>query len=95
MAQKLARERIEKLFELAQKRASDGEMELADRYVELARDIGMKQNVPVPENLRKKFCENCKSFLVPGRNCSVRVNSKNRTVNYLCDRCNHVNRHGY
>lgn len=90
---KIAEERIERLFELADERMP--ERELADRYVELARKIGMTYNVSIPREFRKRFCHECHSFLKPGVNCRVRINSKNRTVNYLCRECGNVNRYGF
>ena len=98
MAKQIAVERVQRLFELADKRFSEDRednRELANRYVELARSIGMKYNVSIPGDLKKRMCGECHSFLVPGRNCKVRVNSKNSTINYRCDSCGHVNRYGY
>lgn len=97
MEQQIAGERIERLFELAGKRVREKEegKELADRYVELARDIGMKYNVSIPTELQKSFCESCHSYLKPGLNCRVRINSRKSTVNYTCGECGHVNRYGF
>lgn len=85
----ISSERINRLFELAEERE---ENELADRYVELAIKISMKTETPIPSDLKKRFCSNCKSFLTPGDNCEVRVNSKN-TV-YRCLECGNVERYG-
>lgn len=98
MSQKIAEERIRRLFELADLRVSEDRQdgkELADRYVELAREIGMKYNVSIPGELRKRYCHECLSFLKPGYNSRVRVNSKNSTVNYQCGECGEVNRYGF
>lgn len=95
MGQKIAEERVERLFQLAEKRMKEDRRDLADRYVELARSIGMKYNVSIPEKRRKQFCSNCGSFLQPGRTSVVRINSKKRTVNYRCKECGEVERHGY
>lgn len=93
-ARQIAEERIRRLFELASKRIP-GEKQLADRYVELARKIGMKYQVSIPSDLKKQFCEECGSYLEPGYNCRVRVNSKKRNINYYCEECGHVNRYGF
>ncbi|MFB6203639.1 MAG: ribonuclease P protein component 4 [Candidatus Nanohaloarchaea archaeon] len=95
MAEEIARERIERLFTLARRRMENGRKELADRYVELALKIGMKTQVSIPSGLRKQYCHECESFLLPGENCTVRINSKNDTVNYTCEECGAVNRYGY
>lgn len=95
MSRKIAEERIERLFKRADKRIEEGGEELADRYVELALKIGMKHNVSVPSELRKSYCHECESYLKPGINCTVRVNSRNSTVNYRCEECGEINRYGY
>ncbi len=98
MATKIAEERIRRLFELADRRIAgdrDDRERLADRYVELARSIGMKYNISIPADLRRKYCHECLSFLKPGVNCQVRINSKNSTVNYHCRKCGEVNRYGF
>lgn len=98
MAKQIAEERIRRLFELADRRIEEGgeeSQELSNRYVELAKKIGMKYNVSIPGDLKKRMCGECHAFLVPGRNCVVRVNSKNSTINYRCESCGHVNRYGY
>ncbi len=94
MEREIAEERIERLFELADERLQD-EPELSDRYVELAREIGMRYRVSIPEELRKRFCHRCYGYLKPGVNCRVRIDSKNRTVNYACRNCGNVNRYGF
>lgn len=97
MSQKIAEERIRKLFEVADRRISGGDhkKQLADRYVELARAIGMKYNVSIPADLKKRYCQECFSFLKPGINCRVRVNSKSSMLNYHCEECGEVNRYGF
>ncbi|MFB6208394.1 MAG: ribonuclease P protein component 4 [Candidatus Nanohaloarchaea archaeon] len=95
MADKIAEERIERLFKLARRRMDEGEEELADRYVELARKIGMRHQLAIPGELQKQFCSGCKAFLVPGKNCRVRIDSKKSTVNYECESCGNVDRYGF
>jgi len=51
MSQKIAEERIQRLFEIADQRISEDREDaedLASRYVELGRNIGMKYNVSIP-----------------------------------------------
>jgi ribonuclease P protein subunit RPR2 len=62
---KIAKERIAILFEMAERKVK-GDPKLADRYVELARKIGMRYNVRIPPELRKRVCKSCKSYLHPG-----------------------------
>lgn len=95
MEQRIAEERIRRLFELADRRLDQKNDELADRYIELARDIGMKYNVSMPGELKKRFCSECGSFLRPGYNCQVRIDSTKNTVKYRCSECGEVQRYGY
>ncbi len=97
MEKKIAEERIERLFELAEKRLQRPEegKQLADRYVEIARDIGMSYNVSIPSRYRKRFCQECHSYLKPGLNCQVVVSSQNSALDYRCDSCGNVNRYGF
>ncbi|QKQ98560.1 ribonuclease P [Candidatus Nanohaloarchaea archaeon] len=94
MSKTIAEERIERLFQLAEKRIGR-EDELADRYVELARKIGMKEEVSIPSDLRKKFCSNCYSYLKPGYNCEIKLNSDKKKVEYKCRECGNIDRYGY
>lgn len=83
----IALERIEILFELAEKVALDGNLEYANNYVKKARIIGMKCNVRIPKELKRKFCKFCHSFLLPGKNSKVRINSKKKRVAIKCLSC--------
>lgn len=95
MSVKIAEERIERLFELAERRIEKGDERLADRYVEIARNIGMTYSISVQSDLKKRFCSNCNTFLKPGFNCNVRFKSENQTVNYRCQNCGNTDRYGY
>jgi ribonuclease P protein subunit RPR2 len=80
----IAAERIERLFELAEK-AFEKHTELADRYVKLAWKISTRYNVRLPATLKRKFCRKCLSFLRPGVSCRVRIQSGCVTI--TCLRC--------
>jgi ribonuclease P protein subunit RPR2 len=90
----IAKERIEILFSEARKTASD-KPNRANRYVTIARKIGMRYNVRIPSKHRREFCHKCGSYLLPGNNCKVRTNSKTQCVEYYCQNCNITNRYGY
>jgi len=81
----IAKSRIEESFKLAEKEALHGRMDRADRYVELARKIGMKYLVRIPKRYKLLFCKNCYRFLLPGVTCRVRTN-RGKLVIY-CRRC--------
>ena len=81
---RIAQERIEILFKQA-KNIFKEDSKLADRYVELARKIGMKYKVRIRTELKRKFCKHCYKYLMPGVNCRVRMH--NGKVVYYCFSC--------
>jgi len=58
---------------------------LSDRYVQLARKIAMKHKIKFPRELKRRFCKHCYAYLVPGKNCRVRI-QKHRVI-YFCEKC--------
>lgn len=70
---KLALKRIKKLFSLSEQKAKENRLDLADRYVEIARKISMKYLVPIPTELKRRFCKHCYSYLIPNKNCRIRI----------------------
>lgn len=75
---------VKNLFKLAKIVFRDNP-KLANRYVKLARKNAMSVNLRISNELRKKFCKHCDSYLVPGKNCRVRLH-KNRII-YYCFNC--------
>ncbi len=71
-AKDMAKQRIERLFELA-----DSEFKIhperSDRYVSLARRIGMRYRVRLPTELRQKTCKHCHRYLVQGITARTRL----------------------
>ncbi|MDP1729089.1 MAG: ribonuclease P [archaeon] len=72
-------ERITTLFQEAKTNPK-----LANRYVEIARRIGMKANQPIPKDLKKKFCKHCNTYF---QNSNYRVRTKNGYIVYTCFTC--------
>ncbi len=85
--------RIDILFEEAKKAVQRREIERAHRYVDLARKIGMRHNVPLPSKYKRRVCENCHSYLYPGKTCKTRLR-KGQLVS-SCLECGTINRYGY
>ncbi len=81
---KEALEKIKTLFTEAKTQFSKNPG-LSNKYVKMARKIAMKFNITMPRNLKRKFCKHCYSYLVPSKNCRVRIH-KSRVV-YHCDNC--------
>jgi ribonuclease P protein subunit RPR2 len=90
----IAKERIEILFGLAEKEFKKYP-ERSRRYIQLARKIGLRYNVRLPKEVKRKFCKNCNSLLIPGRTEQVRIDSKTKTVARKCLKCNKVCRYPY
>ena len=83
----IAIERMNILFDRAEMEFIN-HPERSNRYVELALKFSTKYNTPVPEEWSRRYCKECKSFLSPGRNCTVRL--VNGEVNIICGECGHV-----
>lgn len=86
----IAKERIVLLMQQADRAALGGDVELADRYVDMARRIGMRYNVRVTSAFRRRFCRACYGYLHPGVTARTRL-SRGRVVT-TCLRCGHVSR---
>ncbi len=93
MERRIALERMVVLFRLAEKEALHGRAPRARRYVDLARRIGMRYNVRVPPEFKRRFCKECLAYLVPGVNARVRV-GRGRVV-VTCLGCGAVQRRPY
>ncbi len=59
---KLAKDRMKKLLEMA----LTANEKHAMRYFALAKKIGMRFNVPIPREYKRKFCKNCFAYLKEG-----------------------------
>ncbi len=74
----IAEERVDILLRLA-KDAVRSDPSLSKRYVELAQRIAMRSGVRLGRQRKQFICKNCKSLLIPGVNCRVRVRSEQGT----------------
>jgi len=81
----IAKKRIIKLFQLAEEYSLDGRINLADRYVDLARKISMRYLVPIPKELKRSYCKHCYCYLLPFETCRIRVH-RGRIIIY-CKKC--------
>jgi len=88
---RVAAERIELLFSLAEKEASVGSLALADRYVALARRIGMRYNVRLLPGQSDLYCRGCSRFWIEGKTVRTRLRSGIRVRTCLgCGRSRRV-----
>ncbi len=72
---RIAMQRIQTLFRLAKETFNENPS-LAQRYVDLARKIAMAAKVRLPREYKRQVCRHCKSFILPGVNCRVRVKQR-------------------
>jgi len=85
--QELALKRIKQLF----KEASIAKKpERANRYVEIARKLAMKARIPIPRELKRKYCKDCYQYYIQGKTVRIR-NHKGRVI-YYCLKCKHYRR---
>jgi ribonuclease P protein subunit RPR2 len=68
----IAMQRIERLFSLARETLNE-DPSLAQHYVDVARKIAMAARVHLPKEYRCQICKHCKSYILPGVNCRVRI----------------------
>ena len=92
--QTIALERMYRLFALAKKEFNKNPAR-SNRYVKLARSIGMKYNVRFTKDLKMQFCKKCSTFWMQGKNVSVRTSASHKSVEYTCAKCKTVRRFGY
>ena len=71
----IAKQRIQVLFQQA-KYVYRNNPQLASRYIEIARKIGMAAKMRLPREYKRQICKNCNKLLVPGDNCRVRIRQK-------------------
>jgi len=72
---RVAMQRIRTLFQMA-KDTFQGDSALAQRYVNMARRIAMAAKIRLPKEYRRQVCRHCKSFILPGVNCRVRIKQR-------------------
>jgi len=72
---RIAMQRIRTLFHLARETVHE-DTALAQRYVDIARKVAMAAKVRLPKEYRSQICRHCKSFILPGVNCRVRIKQR-------------------
>jgi ribonuclease P protein subunit RPR2 len=88
---RVASERVNELFGLAEAEAGRGPNGYADRYVALARKVGMRYNVRLLPEYRELYCRGCSAYWVEGRTVRTRLRSGRRVRTCLvCGRSRRV-----
>lgn len=75
-------ERVYRLIELAEFEFPH-HPERSKRYIDLIRKLSQKNKVPLPKEVKQKFCKKCGSFLKPGKNARMRLTKDYRVVSCL------------
>jgi ribonuclease P protein subunit RPR2 len=88
----VAKRRIAGLYELSIERVREGDLDLARRYTELAKKIGMRYTVRIPQELKQMTCRSCMVPLVPGKTSRTRIRDGSRVV--TCTECGFSRRIG-
>lgn len=86
-----ARSRIRSLYDLSFEMTRKGDLQMARRYLELARKIGMRYTVRTPEDLKKATCKGCMIPLVPGITARYRQRGGNTVI--TCLECGRIKRY--
>jgi ribonuclease P protein subunit RPR2 len=86
----LAVERIERLFGRAEEAAKKGDLEFANRCIEIAWAIKLKFRVRLRSEQKRLFCRKCLRFFVDGRTARYRTEKGNLTI--TCLNCGDVQR---
>jgi ribonuclease P protein subunit RPR2 len=87
----VAGERVTELFALAEAEGPKGVDGFADRYVRLARKVGMRYNVRLLPEYRELYCRGCSTYWVDGRTVRTRLRSGRRVRTCLvCGRTRRV-----
>ncbi|MAF89061.1 MAG: ribonuclease P [archaeon] len=91
----VVQERISRLFSLS-RRVFKESPELSNRYVKLARDLGMRFRVKIPTKYKKEYCKKCHTYLKPGVSSKIRL-SQNRQSKVMvsCLACGNIMRYPY
>ncbi len=87
---RIAQDRISDLFGLAEQESRAASSALPDRYVSLARRIGMRYNVRLLREYAELYCRGCGAYWVEGRTVRTRLRSGRRSR--TCLRCGRVRR---
>lgn len=91
---KIAKERIDILFNLAEKELKKNP-ERSRRYVELARKMGMRCNIRLTKEQKRKFCKKCNQLLTTKKTAKIKVGPQEKFMEIKCLSCGSVYRKPY
>jgi ribonuclease P protein subunit RPR2 len=92
LIQNIAAQRMWRLFELA-KREYEKHPDRSERYVQLIRNISMRNRMSIPREIKRSICKHCYAFLVPGSSALYRL--KEGYIVISCQHCGNKMRFPY
>jgi ribonuclease P protein subunit RPR2 len=84
VSEEIARERIDRLRDLAKAATVEGHPERARRYVRRARRIAERHRLSLPREFTRFTCDACDRYLRPGDNARVRLQDGHVVVTCEC-----------
>ncbi|QQR92724.1 MAG: ribonuclease P [Candidatus Iainarchaeum archaeon] len=87
--QKIAVERMHRLRELAAGEAEEHPAR-SQRYGQLVKQLSMRFRVPIPLEIKNRFCKHCWNYWIEGKTVTRRL--KNGTWNSVCKICGELTR---
>ena len=90
--EKIARDRIDKLLNLAMESSNGGDSDQSKRFIELAKLISKRYNQRLTKFQRLQICRDCNSFL-NSQNSKNRLSPKGWKI-VTCLECGSVSRYG-
>jgi len=67
--------------------------EFAQEHAKIAKKIILKYKIKIPFEYKMLFCKNCKKFIAPGRDSTIRLGRSNtRALRITCKFCGHTYR---
>jgi ribonuclease P protein subunit RPR2 len=88
----IATQRMWRLFELAKMEYAE-HPDRSERYVQLIRNISMRNRMSIPREIKNRICKHCYTFLVPGNNARYRLNEGYIVI--FCKHCGKEMRYPY
>ena len=92
LIQEIAVQRMWRLFELAKREFAE-HPERSERYVQLIRNISMRNRTGIPREIKSRICKHCYALHMPGNN--VRYRLKEGFIIISCQRCGKEMRYPY
>ncbi len=93
----IAIQRIKLLYRYAVDEVRKGNVQLARRYMYIAKRIAAKARVKLPRSIKRSICKNCLVPLVPSVTSRVRLKSEGRgsRIVVTCLVCGWIHRYPY